>query len=87
MAELNNKDVYRVIAGRLVWDHEFFTHLQKTPRAAIAQTLSMADIPYNDDMLDSLEDEYNRFIEGNKPHDLHAASLEYLGGDPSVDAV
>ena len=87
MAELNNKDVYRVIAGRLVWDHEFFTHLQKTPRAAIAQTLSMADIPYNDDMLDSLEDEYNRFIEGNKPHDLHAASLEYLGGDPSVETI
>ena len=87
MADTYNADVYKVIAGRLVWDHEFFTHLQKTPRAAIAQTLSMADIPYNDDMLDSLVGEYNRFIDENKPHDLHATSLQVLGGDPSVETV
>ena len=87
MADLNNKDVYRVIAGRLVWDHEFFTHLQKTPRAAIAQTLSIAAIPYNEEMLDRLEDEYYQFIEKYKPHDINATSLDYLGGDPSVETI
>ena len=90
MSALRNskgKDLYAVIAERLVKDPTFQTTLLQKPRLALRETLSQAGIKPTRDILNPLVSELNAFITENGDEMLVPKSEEYLGKVPELGVV
>ena len=83
----SGKNLYEIIAGRLVWDPTFQPALMQNPRKALRETLSQAGINPTPDILNPLVDELKAFIRANGSHMLLPISEDYLGATLKPDVV